>query len=77
VTSNDGNLIPIGESLENLKSPFKRGFRKVLNALSQNRPILPFRSGEANNELTAAPSLPARAYPVRADDRIQENHYVA
>lgn len=76
MTSNDGNLIPIGESLE-MKSPFKRGFRDVLNALSQNRPILPFRSGEANNELTAAPSLPARAYPVRADDRIQENHYVA
>ena len=74
--SKDGSLIPIGESLE-MKSPFKRGFRKVLNALSQNRPILPFRRREANNELTAAPSLPARAYPVRADDRIQENHYDA
>ena len=45
-----------------MKSPFKRGFRKILNALSQNRPILPFRSGEANNELSATPSLPARAY---------------
>ena len=77
MTSKDGNLSPIGGSLENLKSLFKRGFREILNALSQNRPILPFRSGEANSELSATPSLPARAYPVRADDRIQENHYVA
>jgi len=75
--SKDGSLIPIGESLENLKSPFKRGFREVLSGLSSNRPIFPFRSGEANNELTVAPSLPARAFPVSADDRIQENHHDA
>ncbi len=55
----------------------KRGFSEILSALSQNRPIPPFRSGEANNELTAAPSLPARAFPVSADDRLQENHYDA
>ena len=75
MTSKDGNLSPIGESLENLKSQFKRGFREILNTLSRNRPIIPFRSGEANNELTAAPSLPARACPVRTGDRIQEDHY--
>lgn len=55
----------------------KRRFSEILSALSQHRPIPPFRSGEANNELTAAPSLPAKTYTVRADDRIQENHYDA
>jgi len=77
MTSKDGNLSPIGESLENLKSQFKRGFREILNALSRNRPIIPSRSGDANNELSATPSLPARACPVRTDDRIQEDHYGA
>ena len=78
MTGKDGNLSLIGESPENLRSPFfKRGFREILNVLRQNPPALLFRSGEGNNALSAAPTLPARACPVRTDDRIQENHYGA